>query len=208
MADEHQFCTFVLGGHHFGIDVLKVQEIIRYQEMTRVPLAPPVVRGLINLRGQIVTAIDLRRRLELPERTDGQLPVNVVVKTDDGAVSLLVDEIGDWGVQARTTLAHSGPVSVPAGTFSNVLQLTTVITGARCNPTNAAAFVAGEVEARNLADHGIATDADGGSDLATGKSVGETGLEEFNAFDGPGRWNGRHVSVPSWILVGIVLALR
>jgi purine-binding chemotaxis protein CheW len=63
--------------------------------MTRVPLAPPVVRGLINLRGQIVTALDLRRRLELPDRPEGQLPVNVVIRTDDGAVSLLVDEIGD-----------------------------------------------------------------------------------------------------------------
>jgi purine-binding chemotaxis protein CheW len=95
MAEEHQFCTFFLDGQYFGIDVLKVQEIIRFQEMTRVPLAPSVVRGLINLRGQIVTAIDLRRRLDLPDRPAGQLPVNVVIHTDDGAVSLLVDEIGD-----------------------------------------------------------------------------------------------------------------
>ena len=95
MADEHQYCTFYVDGHYFGLDVLQVQEIIRSQEMTRVPLAPPVVRGLINLRGQIVTAIDLRRRLELADRPAGQLPVNVVVHTDDGAVSLLVDEIGD-----------------------------------------------------------------------------------------------------------------
>lgn len=85
----------MVDGHFFGLDVLKVQEIIRYQEMTRIPLAPPVVRGLINLRGQIVTAIDLRRRLELSDRPADQLPVNVVVRTDDGAVSLLVDEIGD-----------------------------------------------------------------------------------------------------------------
>jgi purine-binding chemotaxis protein CheW len=95
VADEHQYCTFYLDGHYFGLDVLKVQEIIRYQEMTRVPLAPQVVRGLINLRGQIVTAIDLRRRLEMKDRPAGQLPVNVVVQTEDGAVSLLVDEIGD-----------------------------------------------------------------------------------------------------------------
>jgi purine-binding chemotaxis protein CheW len=95
MADEHQYCTFYLDGHYFGLDVLKVQEIIRYQEMTRVPLASPMVRGLINLRGQIVTAIDLRRRLEMNDRPADQLPVNVVVQTDDGAVSLLVDEIGD-----------------------------------------------------------------------------------------------------------------
>jgi purine-binding chemotaxis protein CheW len=95
MADAHQYCTFYVDGHYFGLDVLHVQEVIRYQEMTRVPLAQPVVCGLINLRGQIVTALDLRRRLELKDRPADQLPVNVVVHTDDGAVSLLVDEIGD-----------------------------------------------------------------------------------------------------------------
>jgi purine-binding chemotaxis protein CheW len=95
MPNAHQYCTFFVDGHYFGLDVLKVQEIIRYQEMTGVPLAPPVVRGLINLRGQIVTALDLRRRLELHDRPADQLPVNVVIRTDDGAVSLLVDEIGD-----------------------------------------------------------------------------------------------------------------
>jgi len=95
MAEEHQYCTFFLDGHYFGIDVLTVQEIIRYQEMTRVPLAPAMVRGLINLRGQIVTGIELRRRLDMKDRPADQLPVNVVVQTSDGAVSLLVDEIGD-----------------------------------------------------------------------------------------------------------------
>lgn len=95
MATAQQFCTFYAAGLYFGLDVMNVQEIIRYQEMTRVPLAPPVVRGLINLRGQIVTALDLRRRLDLPDRPQDELPVNVVVQTDDGAVSLLVDEIGD-----------------------------------------------------------------------------------------------------------------
>src|SRR3954454_19123499 len=95
MATAHQYCTFTVDGHYFGVDVLRVQEVIRYQEMTRVPLAAPMVRGLINLRGQIVTAIDLRRRLEFEDRPADQLPLNVVVQTDDGAVSLLVDEIGD-----------------------------------------------------------------------------------------------------------------
>lgn len=95
MAEVNQFCTFYLDGLIFGVDVLTVQEVIRYQEMTRVPLASSVVRGLINLRGQIVTAIDLRRQLELRERPADQVPMNVVVHTDEGAVSLLVDEIGD-----------------------------------------------------------------------------------------------------------------
>jgi purine-binding chemotaxis protein CheW len=95
MADGRQFCTFYVAGHYFGLDVLCVQEIIRWQELTRVPLAPPVVVGLINLRGQIVTALDLRTRLGLGKRPLDRQSVNVVVRTDDGAVSLLVDEIGD-----------------------------------------------------------------------------------------------------------------
>jgi purine-binding chemotaxis protein CheW len=95
MPDDRQFCTFLVDGYFFGIEVLRVQEVIRFQEMTRVPLASPVIQGLINLRGQIVTAIDLRRGLELSDRPQGSLPMNVVVRTSDGAVSLLVDEIGD-----------------------------------------------------------------------------------------------------------------
>jgi purine-binding chemotaxis protein CheW len=90
-----QFCTFLLKDQFFGVPVNEVQEVIRYQEMTRVPLVPPVIRGLINLRGQIVMALDLRRRLEMEDRSASELPMNVVVRTDDGAVSLLVDEIGD-----------------------------------------------------------------------------------------------------------------
>lgn len=95
MAELSQYCTFYLDGFFFGVDVLNVQEVIRYQEMTRVPLASPVIRGLINLRGQIVTAIDLRRQLELRERPEHQHPMNVVVRSEDGALSFLVDEIGD-----------------------------------------------------------------------------------------------------------------
>jgi len=95
-ADKtQQFCTFLVEGEFFGVPVEQVQEVIRYQEMTRLPLVSPVIRGLINLRGQIVVAVDLRRRLGFTERPDGQLPMNVVVRIDDGAVSLLVDEIGD-----------------------------------------------------------------------------------------------------------------
>ena len=90
-----QYATFFVDGLFFGIDVLEVQEVLRYQEMTRVPLAPDVIEGLINLRGQIVTAIDMRRRLKLRPRTDGKTPMNTVVRTEEGAVSLLVDEIGD-----------------------------------------------------------------------------------------------------------------
>jgi purine-binding chemotaxis protein CheW len=90
-----QFSTFFVDGLFFGVDVLCVQEVLCYQQMTRVPQAPAVIEGLINLRGQIVTAIDMRRRLGLPERGEDECPMNMVVRTEDGAVSLLVDEIGD-----------------------------------------------------------------------------------------------------------------
>jgi purine-binding chemotaxis protein CheW len=90
-----QYATFVVEDLFFGIDVLRVQEVLRYQEMTRIPLAPMVAEGLINLRGQIVTALDMRRRLGLAPREPGRLPMNLVVRTEEGPVSLLVDEIGD-----------------------------------------------------------------------------------------------------------------
>src|SRR5215831_18368272 len=95
MGERRQFCTFFLDGLRFGVDVQKVQEVVPYQEMTRVPLAPGTVRGLLNLRGQIVTGIDLRCRLELPERTADRLPMNVVLRGEDSPVSFLVDEIGE-----------------------------------------------------------------------------------------------------------------
>ena len=95
MNQTRQYCTFYLKDLFFGVDVLKVQEVLCTQRMTRVPLSSATVQGLINLRGQIVTAIDLRRRLELPPRGEDQPPMNVVVRSDDGPVSLHVDEIGD-----------------------------------------------------------------------------------------------------------------
>jgi purine-binding chemotaxis protein CheW len=95
MSPPIQFCTFFLGDELFGLDVMKVQEIVRPHPMTPVPLAHPAIRGLINLRGQIVTTIDLRRRLGMADCLDIGDQFNVVVDTDDGAVSLLVDVIGD-----------------------------------------------------------------------------------------------------------------
>lgn len=95
MITANQVCTFYLEKQMYGVDVQSVQEVIRYQDMTDVPLAPDSVVGLINLRGQIVTAIDLRKRLGLKPRPDGQLPMNVVIQSNDEAISLLVDQIGD-----------------------------------------------------------------------------------------------------------------
>jgi purine-binding chemotaxis protein CheW len=96
MVDQaQQLCTFTVDKYSFAVEVHKVQEVLRFQDMTPVPLAPREVRGLINLRGQIVTAIDLRRRLGLPDAPSPLTPMSVILRTDQGAVSLLVDGIGD-----------------------------------------------------------------------------------------------------------------
>jgi purine-binding chemotaxis protein CheW len=95
MAHDGQFCTFYVNGLYFGLEVTCIQEVIRYQPLTVVPLTTGLIAGLINLRGQIVTALDLRYRLGLPPRGTDERPINVVVRTPDGPVSLLVDEIGD-----------------------------------------------------------------------------------------------------------------
>ena len=92
---RRQFCTFTLGTLHIGLPVEQVQEILRPQDVTTVPLVDPVVHGLINLRGQIVTAIDLRVRLQLPPREEGEGCMNVVINHLDEPISLLVDLIGD-----------------------------------------------------------------------------------------------------------------
>lgn len=95
MSATCQLCTFLLDRRWFAVPVDEVQEVLRYHAITRVPLASKAVFGLINLRGQIVPAIDLRTRLELPPRAEGSQPMNIVVRTIDGPKALLVDEIGD-----------------------------------------------------------------------------------------------------------------
>jgi purine-binding chemotaxis protein CheW len=109
-----QYCTFLLDGHHFGVDVASVQEVLKQQELTPVPLAGREVAGLINLRGQIVTTLDLRSRLGLPERPPGSASVSVVVLAPDGApVSLVVDRIGDV-LHVDRAWIEAPPDTVPA----------------------------------------------------------------------------------------------
>jgi purine-binding chemotaxis protein CheW len=95
VTERKQFSTFFVDGLFFGIEVAKVQEVMGAVPMTPVPLAHPAVRGLINLRGQIVTSIDLRSCLQLTERPASQVPVNLILYTDDGGASLLVDDVGE-----------------------------------------------------------------------------------------------------------------
>lgn len=95
MAITQQFASFFVGDLCFGVDVLNVQEVRHMTVLTRVPLAARVVAGVLNLRGHIVTAIDVRRCLDLGDRPAGHSPVNLILRTDDGCISLLVDRIGE-----------------------------------------------------------------------------------------------------------------
>ncbi len=112
-GETRQFATFHVGELFFGIEAIRVQEVIRHQEMTPIPLAPPAIRGLINLRGQIVTAVDTRRMLALPSIASDRRPMNIIIKAEDGAVSLLVDEIGDV-LEVPLNSFASVPDNVPA----------------------------------------------------------------------------------------------
>ncbi len=94
-ATSGQLATFRLDGDLYGVEVEHVQEVLKSQGLTRVPLAPPAVAGLINLRGQVVTAIELRERLGRPPRPAGHDAVVIVVRLHGEAVSLLVDSIAD-----------------------------------------------------------------------------------------------------------------
>jgi purine-binding chemotaxis protein CheW len=87
--------TFLVDGQLFGVPTTEVMELARLPRLTRVPLAPPAVAGLLNLRGQVVTAVDLRTRLGLRARPAGQPAMNVVLQRVDVLVSLLVDQVGD-----------------------------------------------------------------------------------------------------------------
>ncbi len=95
MAEERKFCTFQLENEWFGVDVLQVQEVVGYAEVTPVPLAPSPIAGLMNLRGQILTVIDLRRCLGMPERKPYPLPMNLILSPSEAPVSFQVDQVGD-----------------------------------------------------------------------------------------------------------------
>ncbi|MDI6911813.1 chemotaxis protein CheW [Nocardioides sp.] len=86
--------TFTLDGHLYGVDVEAVQEVLRGQARTRIPLSPVTLAGLINLRGQVLSAIDLRALLELPDRDGDTEPMLVVIRVAGEPVALMVDTIG------------------------------------------------------------------------------------------------------------------
>ncbi len=89
------FLTVKIGGQMFGIPILQVQDVLGEQRVTHIPLAPPQVSGSLNLRGRIVTAVNVRRCLGLPPLENVENEMSVVVDHDDELYSLVIDEVGD-----------------------------------------------------------------------------------------------------------------
>jgi purine-binding chemotaxis protein CheW len=95
IRQDNDFVTVVIAGQLFGIPVLQVRDVLGPQRITRVPLAPPEIAGSLNLRGRIVTAIDLRIRLGLPKAGDATGRMSVVVDHGGELYSLMVDSVGE-----------------------------------------------------------------------------------------------------------------
>jgi len=110
---SRQFATFSVAGARYGIDVLRVQEALRAQARTTVPLAPPGITGLVNLRGQVVMLLDLRTRLGLGPLAADAEPMMIVVEVDGEPISLLVDEIGDV-IDVDDSQFETPPDTLPA----------------------------------------------------------------------------------------------
>lgn len=111
-AQGHQLVTFVVDGQSFGISALKVRDVLRRQPLTKVPLAAPDIAGAINLRGHIVTAIDVRSRLGAKPRERDDATMCVVVEGADEWFCLIVDSVGDVITIADTSIEPT-PASVP-----------------------------------------------------------------------------------------------
>ncbi len=90
-----ELLTVIIAGQRFGIPILQVQDVLRPQKVTRVPLAPPEVSGSLNLRGRVVTAIDVRKRLGLEARENDAPGMSVVVEHQNELYSLIIDRVGD-----------------------------------------------------------------------------------------------------------------
>jgi purine-binding chemotaxis protein CheW len=119
------FVTVVTGGQLFGLKLERVRDVFVPRRLSRVPLAPPEVAGLLNLRGRIVTAIDLRERLGLDSRSDDIVPVAVGIEERGELYGLIVDKVGDVLRLAKSSY-EPNPVNLDnrwAGVCSGVYRI-------------------------------------------------------------------------------------
>ncbi len=119
-TDLHQFVTFTVGGQLCGIPVLQVRDVLAPRDITPIPLAPSEVAGSLNLRGRIVTSIDLRVRFGLPKSDGDRDRMNIVVEHHGDLYSLIIDSVGEVLELTSETLERT-PATLDASwsRFSN-----------------------------------------------------------------------------------------
>jgi purine-binding chemotaxis protein CheW len=106
-----EYVTAMIGEQLFGLPISRVQDVFMPDRLTRVPLAPPEIAGVLNLRGRIVTAIDMRARLGLPKRDDGRPSMAVGIESKGESYGLLIDVIGEV-LKLNESSAEPNPVNL------------------------------------------------------------------------------------------------
>jgi purine-binding chemotaxis protein CheW len=106
-----EYVTVTIGDHMFGLPIFRVQDVFVPDRLTRVPLAPPEVAGILNLRGRVVTAIDMRARLDFGEREPGKLVMAIGIETKGESYGLLVDAVGEV-IQLHNSACEAKPTNL------------------------------------------------------------------------------------------------
>ena len=109
-----EYVTMTIGDHTFGLPIFRVQDVFVPARVTRVPLAPPEVAGILNLRGRVVTAIDMRSRLDLGARPPGMPVMAIGIELKGEFYGLLVDSVGEV-LQLRNATCEANPANLDAG---------------------------------------------------------------------------------------------
>ncbi|ACL71005.1 chemotaxis protein CheW [Halothermothrix orenii] len=95
ISAENQFLTFKIEEEEYGVDVLRVQEIIRYHEPTKIPNTPDIIKGVINFRGEVIPVIDLRKKFGFPYREYDNFTVIIVLEVREKILGIIVDQVSD-----------------------------------------------------------------------------------------------------------------
>jgi purine-binding chemotaxis protein CheW len=110
-AKVTEYVTAWIGEQLFGLPIARVQDVFMLDRLTRVPLAPPEVAGVLNLRGRIITAIDMHRRLGLPPRAEGTAPMAIGIELNGESYGLIIDTIGEV-LKLSDDTSESNPINL------------------------------------------------------------------------------------------------
>jgi purine-binding chemotaxis protein CheW len=111
VEQQIEYVTVFIGGQLFGLPISRVQDVFMPDRLTRVPLAPPEIAGVLNLRGRIVTTVDMRRRLGLPPRDDNKPSMAVGIELKGESYGLLIDMVGEV-MKLGETMLEPNPVNL------------------------------------------------------------------------------------------------